>query len=102
VSNTTRDLIEELPHASTQRVEEILTFLEDVLSAVPCKLPTEEDSDEAYECQNIPRTKEIMLLVRKMTAEDGEVDNIKGKTKAISALSTELISHFSQIHSELA
>ena len=67
------NLIDELPQASKQRVEEIVTILEGVLSDLECKYPIEDDSDSAYECQNIPKAQELIVLVRAWNESDGEL-----------------------------
>jgi hypothetical protein len=96
------NLIDELPQASNQRVEEIATILEGVLSDIECKFPTEDDSDSAYECQNIPKAKELIVLVRAWEVRVGELkagDN-KGKDRErrkINKLSKKLKLTFSQI-----
>ena len=96
------NLIDELPQASNRRVEEIAAILEGVLSDIECNYPIEDDSDSAYECQNIPKAKELIVLVRAWKIRVGELkagDKI-GKDKErrkIIKLSKELILTFSQI-----
>lgn len=98
------ELIDELPQASNRRVEEIATILESVLSEIECKFPTEEDSDSAYECQNIPQAKELIVLVRAWNESDEELNTGGRKRedwdsgiKIITKLSKELKSTFHQI-----
>jgi hypothetical protein len=67
------NLIDELPQASNQRVEEIAAILEGVLSDIECNSPTEDDADSAYECQNIPKAQELIALVRAWNESDGEL-----------------------------
>jgi hypothetical protein len=75
------NLIDELPHASSQRVEEIVTILEGVLSEIECKFPIEDDNDGAYECQNIPKARDILVLVRTWNARDMELNETAGVSK---------------------
>jgi hypothetical protein len=96
------NLIYELPQASNRRVEEIVTFLEGVLSDIECKYPIEDDSDSAYECENIPKAKELLVLVRAWKVRDGELmtGDKKGKDRErrkINKLSKELKITFKQI-----
>jgi hypothetical protein len=96
------NVIDELPQASKQRVEEIVTILEGVLSDIECKYPIEDDSESAYECENIPKTKELIVLVRAWKIRDGELKagDKKGKDRErrkINKLSKELKITFSQI-----
>ena len=98
------NLIDELPQASNKRVEEIATILEGVLSDIECKYPSEDDSDSAYECQNIPEAKELIVLVRAWNESDEELkaggrkrDDWDSGIKVINKLSTELKTIFSQI-----
>ena len=58
------NLIDELPQASYQRVDEIVLILEGILSEIECKLPTEDDYKKAYECLNISRAKDIIVLIK--------------------------------------
>lgn len=98
------NLIDELPQASNQRIEEIVTILEGVLSDIECKFPTEDDSDSAYECENIPIAKELLVLVRTWNESD---ENLKTEArkredwdsgiKIINKLSKELKTTFNQI-----
>ena len=97
-------LISELPLASDQRVEEIVTILESVLSDIECKLPTEDDTDSAYECQNIPKAQELIALVRAWNVRGKEVNESDIKRqgresgiKMINKLSKELQTTFNQI-----
>ncbi len=98
------NLINELPQASNQRVEEIATILEGVLSDIECKFPTEDDSDSAYECQNIPQAKELIVLVRAWNESDEELktggrkrEDWDSGIKVINKLSKELKTTFHQI-----
>jgi hypothetical protein len=91
------NLIDELPQASNQRVEEIASILEGVLSDIECKYPIEDDSDSAYECQNIPKAKELIALVRAWNARDRERDDRESEIKMIHKLSKELKTAFNQI-----
>ena len=86
------NLIEELPQASNQRVKEIASILEGVLSDIECKFPIEDDSDNAYECENIPKAKELIALVRDWN-DRGRESGIK----VINKLSKELKTTFKQI-----
>jgi hypothetical protein len=89
-------IIDELPQASKQRVEEIVAFLEDVLSDIECAFPIEDDSDSAYECANIPKARELIARVSAWNANGGE---LKGgeRERGIHSLSKELKSTFNQI-----
>jgi len=96
------NLIDELPQASRQRVEEIVTILEGVLSEIECKFPTEEDDERAYECLNIPEAKDIIVLIRAWNERDnvlnaGDRKNSKGGVTIIDKLSKELKIVFEQI-----
>jgi hypothetical protein len=96
------NVIDELPQASKQRVEEIVTILEGVLSDIECKYPIEDDSESAYECENIPKAKELIVLVRAWEIRAGELKagDKKGKDRErrkINKLSKELKITFSQI-----
>ena len=97
-------LIDEFPQASNRRVEEIATILESVLSDIECKYPTEEDTDSAYECQNIPKAKELLVLVRAWNESDEELrtgdrkrEDWENGIKIIHKLSEELKTTFHQI-----
>lgn len=97
-------LIDELPHASNRRIEEIASILEGVLSDIECNYPIEDDSDSAYECQNIPRAKELIALVRAWNESDKEVrtgdrkrGDLDSKITVINKLSKELKTTFNQI-----
>lgn len=96
------NLIDELPQASNRRVEEIVTILEGVLSDIECKYPIEDDSDSAYECQNIPKAKELIVLVRAWNESDEELkagDRKKEDRESgiIKRLSKELKTTYNQI-----
>ena len=96
------NLIDELPQASKQRVEEIVTILEGVLSDLECKYPIEDDSDSAYECQNIPKAQELIVLVRAWNESDGELKTGDRKKEdreigIINRLTKELKTTFNQI-----
>lgn len=96
------NLIDELPQASKQRVEEIVTILEGVLSDLECKYPIEDDSDSAYECQNIPKAQELIVLVRAWNESDGELKTGDRKKEdreigIMNRLSKELKTTFNQI-----
>jgi len=96
------NLIDELPQASKQRVEEIVTILEGVLSDLECKYPIEDDSDSAYECQNIPKARELIVLVRAWNESDGELKTGDRKREdreigIINRLTKELKTTFNQI-----
>ena len=98
------NLIDELPHASNQRVEEIASILEGVLSDIECKYPIEDDSDSAYECENIPIAKELLVLVRAWNESDEELKTGDRKRedwdsgiKIINKLSKDLKTTFHQI-----
>jgi len=85
-------LINELPQASNRRVEEIASILEGVLSDIECNLPIEDDTDSAYECQNIPKAQELIVLIRAWNVRDRE-----SEIKIINNLSKELKTTFNQI-----
>ena len=91
------NLIVELPQASNQRIEEIVTILERVLSNVECNSPNENDADSAYECQNIPIAQEIIELIRAWNVRDRERDDRESEIKMINKLSKELKTAFNQI-----
>ena len=98
------NLIDELPQASNQRVEEIATILEGVLSDIECNSPTEDDADSAYECQNIPKAQELIALVRAWNESDGELktgdrkrEDRESGIQRINKLSKELKTTFNQI-----
>jgi len=91
------NLIDELPQASNRRVEEIATILEDVLSDIECKYPIEDDSDSAYECQYIPKARELVVLVRAWNGSDGDRDRKNRECGIIHGLSKELHTTFNQI-----
>lgn len=91
------NLIDELPRASNQRVEEIVTILEGVLSDIECNFPVEDDSDSAYECENIPKAQELIALVREWNAEERIRDHRESGGKNINELSKELKTTFYQI-----
>jgi hypothetical protein len=90
------DLIEELPQASKQRVVDILTFTEGALSDVECNLPTEDDNDEAYACQNVSKANEIIESIRTLNVE-GSAEGVASTSHMIIKLSAELNSVFHQI-----
>jgi hypothetical protein len=94
-------LIDELPQASRQRVEEIVTNLEGVLSKIECKFPTEDDDERAYVCLNIPKAKDIIVLIRAWNESDNALKARGGKgkngVKAINKLLNELKIVFNQI-----
>jgi hypothetical protein len=97
-----KNLIDELPQASNRRVEEIASILEDVLSDIECKYPIEDDSDSAYECQNIPKAKELIMLVRTWNGSNGELmtgdrERKSRESGVIHRLSKELHTTFNQI-----
>jgi len=97
-----KNLIDELPQASNQRVEEIATILEGVLSDIECKFPTEDDTDSAYECLNIPEAKELIVRVRAWNESDGELKTgdrkrVGRESGIINGLSKELKTTFNQI-----
>jgi hypothetical protein len=99
-----KNLIDELPQASNQRVEEIAAILEGVLSDIECKYPIEDDSDSAYECENIPKAKELIVLVRAWNESDEELkagdrkrEDWDSGVKIIHKLSKELKTTFKQI-----
>ena len=90
------DVINELPLASTQRIEEILIVLENILSDIECNMPTEEDTDEAYVCQNIPKAKGIIESIRTINSQvTGE--DVESTANIVKSLSAELNSVFCQI-----
>jgi len=105
------NLIDELPQASKQRVEEIATILEGVLSEIECKFPSEDDADSAYECQSIPKAKELIVRVRAWNVKDNALIESDGELKTgdrkregresgieiINDLSKELKTTFNQI-----
>ena len=96
------NLIDELPQASKQRVEEIATILEGVLSDRECKFPSEDDAESAYECQSIPKAKELIALVRAWNESDGELKTGDRRSEdresgTIIRLSMELKTAFNQI-----
>ena len=96
------NLIDELPQASNRRVEEIVTFLEGVLSDIECRFPSEDDSDSAYECQNIPKAKELIALVKAWKVRDrvlkaGDKTGKDRERRKINKLSKELKITFNQI-----
>jgi hypothetical protein len=96
------NLIDELPQSSNRRVEEIATILEGVLSDIECKFPTEDDTDSAYECQNIPKAQELIVLVRAWNESDGELKTGDRKKEdreigIMNRLSKELKTTFNQI-----
>jgi len=96
------NLIDELSQASNRRVEEIVTILEGVLADIECKYPNEDDSDSAYECLNIPKARELIVLVRAWNESDGELKAGDRKredrdSRIIKRLSTELKTTFNQI-----
>lgn len=86
------NLISELPHSSNQRVEEIVLILEGVLSDIECQFPDEDDTDRAYECQNIPKALDKIALIRAWNARD-----LGFKESGIDKLSEELKIIFEQI-----
>jgi len=96
------NLIDELPQSSNRRVVEIATILEGVLSDIECKFPTEDDTDSAYECQNIPKARELIVLVRAWNESDGELKTGDRKREdreigIINRLTKELKTTFNQI-----
>ena len=91
------NLIDELPQASKQRVEEIATILEGVLSDRDCNFPSENDAESAYECQDIPKAQEIIGLIRAWNVRDREKDDRESEIKMINKLSRELKTAFNQI-----
>lgn len=98
------NLIDELPQASNRRVEEIVTILEGALSDIECKFPTEDDTDSAYECENIPKALELLVLVRAWNESDEELkagdrkrEDWDSGIKVINKLSKELKTTFHQI-----
>jgi len=64
LSSEIENLIDELPQASYQRIDEIVLTLEGILSEIECKLPTEDDYKKAYECLDISRAKDVIVLIR--------------------------------------
>ncbi len=104
VTSKIHDIIDELPQASNRRVEEIATILEGVLSDIECRYPIEDDSDSAYECENIPKAKELLVLVRAWNESDEDLKSGGRKRedwdsgiKVINKLSKELKTTFKQI-----
>ena len=91
------NLIDELAQASNRRVEEIATILEGVISDIECKFPTEDDTNSAYECLNIPKAKELIMLVRAWNARDIKRENRESGIKTINELSKDLKTTFNQI-----
>jgi hypothetical protein len=98
------NLIDELPQASNRRVEEIAAILEGVLSDIECNSPTEDNADSAYECQNIPKAQELIVLVRAWNESDEELktgdrkrEDWESGIKIINKLSKELKTAFNQI-----
>ena len=90
------DVINELSLASTQRIEEILIVLENILSDIECNMPTEENTDEAYVCQNIPKAKGIIESIRTINSQvTGE--DVESTANMVKSLSAELNSVFCQI-----
>lgn len=87
------NLIDELAQASNRRVEEIVTVLEGVLSDIECKLPTEDDNDSAYACQNISEAEDLTVRIRAWNARDSREREIK----ILDTLSEELKTIFKQI-----
>ncbi|MGB9080158.1 MAG: hypothetical protein WCD00_02585 [Desulfuromonadaceae bacterium] len=85
-------LINELPQASNRRVEEIASILEGVLSDIECNFPIEDDTDSAYECQNIPKAQELIARIRAWNVRDRE-----SEIKIINNLSEELKTTFNQM-----
>jgi len=91
-----------LPQASNRRIEEIATILEGVLSDMECNSPTEDNADFAYECLNIPKAKELIVLVRAWNESHGELKTGDRKREdresgVINGLSKELKITFNQI-----
>ena len=104
MSSEIENLIEQLPQGSNQRVEEIASILEGVLSEIECKFPTENDDERAYECLNVPRAKDLIVLIRAwnesdnvLKASDREVNNRESGDDIINKLSKELKIVFKQI-----
>ena len=98
------NLIDEFPQASNRRVEVIAAILEGVLSDIECNFPSEDDTDSAYECQNIPVARELIVLVRAWNESDEELKTIDRKRedwdsgiKVLNKLSKELKTTFNQI-----
>jgi hypothetical protein len=91
MTNEIENLLHELPQAPRQRVEEIVTIIESVLSEIECKFPTEDDTDIAYECQYILKSKNIILCVREWNARDSK------REATIHELSSELMITLNQI-----
>lgn len=93
------NLIDELPHASNRRVEEIAAILEGVLSGKECNSPTEDDADSAYNCLYIPKAEVMIARVRAWNENDGELKtkDRESDIKVINTLSKELKSAFNQI-----
>jgi len=103
LSSEIENLIEELPQGSNQRVEEIVSILEGVLSKIECKFPTEND-DVAYECLNIPRAKDLIVQIRAWNESDNVLkdtdrkrNNSESGVNIINKLSKELKIVFKQI-----
>jgi hypothetical protein len=90
------NVINEIPLASRQRIEEILLELENILSDIECNLPTEEDTDEAYVCQNIPKAKGIIESIRTLNSQVPEED-VESTADMVKSLSAELNAVFCQI-----
>jgi len=90
------NIIDELPHASKQRVEEIVALLEGFLSDRECTFPIEDDSDSAYECANIPKARELIARVSAWNANGGELKAGESES-GIHNLSKELKATFNQI-----
>lgn len=98
------NIIDELPQASNRRIEEIVTVLEGVLSDIECKFPGEDDTERAYECENIPKAQELLVLVRawnesneELKAGDRKREDWESGMKVIHKLSKELKTTFHQI-----
>ena len=98
------NLIDELSQAPNRRVEEIAAILEGVLSDIECRFPIEDDSDSAYECENIPKARELLVLVRAWNESDEELkagdrkrEDWDSGIKVIHKLSKELKATFNQI-----
>lgn len=86
------NLIDEFPQASNRRVEEIASILEGVISDIECRYPSEEDTDSAYECQNIPKARGLIELVRAWNVREGE-----GREGGINKVSKDLKTTFHQL-----
>lgn len=98
------NIIDELPRASNRRVEEIVSILEGALSNIECKYPIEDDTGSAYECQNIPKAEEIIVLIRawnerygELMAGDRKSEDRESEISIINSLSKELKTTFKQI-----